>query len=162
MEDRAYSSLAALRRILRASESSARALARETGLTTAQLVVLQIVDDAGETTPKGIAERAGTSQATITALVEKLHRRGFVERRRGESDRRQLWLTLTPAGRAALDEAPNPLHARFSEGFRRLPDWEQAMIVAALERVASLIGATHDHAADPLLIDPHSLERDAG
>ena len=162
MEDRAYSSLVALRRILRASESNARALARETGLTTAQLVVLQIVADAGETTPKGIAERAGTSQATITALVEKLHRRDFVERRRGHTDRRQLWLTLTPAGRKALDEAPDPLHARFSEGFGRLPDWEQAMIVAALERVASLVGATDESAADPLLIDPKSLERDAG
>ena len=159
MEDRAYSSLVALRRILRASETNARALARETGLTTAQLVVLQIVADVGETTPKGIAERAGTAQATITALVEKLYRRGYVERRRGERDRRQLWLTLTPAGREALDEAPDPLHARFTQGFGRLPDWEQAMIVAALERVASLVGASEDSVADPLLIDPRSLGR---
>lgn len=154
MEDRAYSSLVALRRILRASEANARALARETGLTTAQLVVLQIVADAGETTPKAIAERSGTSQATVTSLVEKLYRRGFVERRRGETDRRQLWLTLTSAGRAALDEAPDPLHARFSSAFGGLPKWEQAMIVAALERVASLVGASEDSSVDPLLIDP--------
>lgn len=162
MEDRAYSSLAALRRILRASESNARALARKAGLTIAQLVVLQIVADAGETTPKAIAERAGTSQATITALVEKLHRRGLVERRRGETDRRQLWLTLTPKGRSALDEAPDPLHARFSECFDKLPDWEQAMIVAALERVVSLVGAIDDSPVDPLLIDPRPLGRDPG
>ena len=154
MEDRAYSSLVALRRILRASESNARALARETGLTTAQLVVLQIVADAGETTPKAIADRSGTSQATVTSLVEKLHRRGFVERRRGETDRRQLWLTLTPVGRTALDEAPDPLHERFSDAFRRLPSWEQAMIVAALERVASLVGGSEVSPADPLLIPP--------
>lgn len=153
MEDRAHSSLVALRRILRASENSARQLARETGLTTSQLIVLEIVADAGETTPKVIAQRAGTTQATVTSLVEKLHQRGYVVRRRGETDRRQYWLSLTPEGRKALADAPDPLHARFTENFRKLLEWEQAMIVAALERVTHLIGADERDAADPLGVD---------
>ena len=162
MEDRAHSSLVALRRILRASETNARALARETGLTTAQLIVLQIVGDAGETTPKAIAKRAGTSQATVTSLVEKLRQRGFVARERGESDRRQFWLSVTPAGAKALADAPDPLHARFAEGFHQLPDWEQAMIVAALERVAYLVGAEKRPADDALHVDPMGPGESAG
>lgn len=152
MEDRAHSSLVALRRILRASENSARALARETGLTTSQLIVLQTVAEEVETTPKAIATRTGTSQATITSLVEKLHQRGYVIRRRGETDRRQYWLSLTPAGARALADAPDPLHARFTENFRQLLEWEQAMIVASLERVAHLIGADDRDPADTLRI----------
>ena len=162
MEDRANSSLAALRRILRASEANARALARETGLTTAQLIVLEIVAEAGETTPKAIARRAGTSQATVTALVEKLHHRGFVARQRGETDRRQLWLSVTPAGAKALADAPDPLHALFTERFNKLPDWEQAMVVAALERVASLVGAEQRTLGDALQVGPVAPGEDAG
>lgn len=59
MEDRVQTSLIALRRILRATELNARTLARATGLTTPQFIVLSIVSEAGETTPKAIAARAG-------------------------------------------------------------------------------------------------------
>jgi DNA-binding MarR family transcriptional regulator len=102
---------------------------------------MQIVEEAEEATPKTISQRAGIAQATATALLDKLEARGFVTRRRGQTDRRQVWIALTDAGREALRAAPDPLQARFGERFLELPDWEQAMIVAALERVAGLLDA---------------------
>jgi DNA-binding MarR family transcriptional regulator len=141
MDSRAESSLIALRRILRATEENMRLLARATGLTTPQIMVLQIVEDAGEATPKQIATRAGIAPATATALIEKLVQRGYVRRQRGQTDRRQFWVSLTSEGAQALHDAPDPLHQQFTERFARLPDWEQAMIVAALERVAGLVSA---------------------
>ena len=78
MQDRVKSSLVALRRILRATEGSARALARETGLTTPQLMVLDHLAERAEATPKTIAQSVGVAQATATALIEKLEARGFV------------------------------------------------------------------------------------
>jgi DNA-binding MarR family transcriptional regulator len=139
MEDRAQSSLVALRRILRATEENTRRIARATGLTAPQLAVMQIVAEAGEIAPSMIARRAGIAPPTATALIEKLDRRGLLSRRRSETDRRSLRVALTEAGRAALEQAPDPLHARFSERFAEIPAWEQAMIVAALERVAALV-----------------------
>ena len=151
MESRAQSSLIALRRILRATEENMRLLARATGLTVPQIMVLQIVQDAREATPKTISLNAGIAPASATALIEKLVRKGYVLRRRGESDRRQYWVSLTRDGEAALRAAPDPLHQEFSEKFERLPDWEQAMIVAALERVAGMISADPPHQAAPVL-----------
>ncbi|MDF2232318.1 MarR family transcriptional regulator [Albimonas sp. CAU 1670] len=161
------SSLVALRRILRATEGSARALARETGLTTPQLMVLDHLAERAEATPKTIAQSVGVAQATATALIEKLEARGFVRRRRGETDRRQFWLSLTPEGQAALDAAPDPLQSRFAEKFDRLADWEQSMLVASLERVAALMEAADESAASdvaPLLhagevTEPHHEAR---
>jgi DNA-binding MarR family transcriptional regulator len=150
MEDRANSSLVALRRILRAAENGARELARQTQLSTPQLIVMQIVEEAQEATPKTISQRAGIAQATATALLDKLERRGYVTRRRGQSDRRQVWIALTEEGREALSSAPDPLQERFAERFLELSDWEQAMIVAALERVAGLLDAEKLDAAPVL------------
>lgn len=139
MEDRALGCLVALRRVLGVAERNDRALARATGLTTAQLLVLRIVEDAGEITPKMIAQRAGVAPATATALIEKLARYGYLARRRSETDRRKYWVSLTSAGIEAIHSAPDPLHERFSEAFEAIPNWEQAMILAALERVNALV-----------------------
>lgn len=142
MDERAQSSLIALRRILRVTEMNERLLARRSGVTTPQLIVMQIVAESGEATPKTIARRAGVGQATATALIDKLEARGFAQRERGSTDRRQVFVSLTDAGRAALAASPDPLHARFVTRFSALPDWEQAMLVAALERTAALLDAS--------------------
>jgi DNA-binding MarR family transcriptional regulator len=81
MQDRLKHSLVALRRILRATESSARTLTRVTGLTTPQLMVLETLRDSREATPKMIAQTVGVAQATATALIEKLEARGLLRRR---------------------------------------------------------------------------------
>lgn len=150
MQDRLTTSLVAMRRILRATESSARALARETGLTTPQLMVLEHLRGEAEATPTRIAQSVGVAQATATALIEKLEARGMVRRRRGESDRRQYWLSLTETGAAALDASPDPLQRRFAARFEALADWEQAMLVASLERVAHMLAPDTADAA-PIL-----------
>ena len=152
MQDRAQSSLLALRRILRATRDNTRRIARATGLSAPQLMVLQIVAEAGEATPKTIARSAGIAPATTTALIEKLVSRGYARRERGTTDRRQSWVSLTDEGRAALDSAPDPLHQQFTEKFDRIPDWEQAMLVAALERVAAMLAA--EAAREPAVSAP--------
>lgn len=141
MDDRTESSLRALRRIMRATETASRALTRATGLSGPQLLVLRILQERGEATAKTIAQSVGIAQGTATALIDKLEQRGLAVRKRGETDRRQIWVQPTPAGLAALDAAPDPLHLTFSERFAGLESWEQAMIVAALERVAGMLDA---------------------
>nr|WP_290442918.1 MarR family winged helix-turn-helix transcriptional regulator [Rhodovulum tesquicola] len=133
----------ALRRILRATELYGRDLARAAGLTPVQIRVLQIVAETGQSTPKAISARMGVSQPTMTTLIDRLVAKGLVERRRSEADRRQMNIFVTEAGREAIARAPDPLHDRYVAAFEALPDWEQAMLVAALERVAGLLDAGH-------------------
>lgn len=157
MENRTQTSLIALRRILRATELNARTLARATGLTTPQLIVLEIVAAAGRATPKDIALAAGVGQATATSLVHKLEARGLVARTRGEHDRRLVWIAPTEAGHEMLEAAPNPLQRIFAEQFEALPSWEQAMIVAALEKVGDMLNAGQIDASP--LLDVGAVDR---
>jgi DNA-binding MarR family transcriptional regulator len=51
-----------------------------------------------------MAKRADLSPASMTAMLDALERAGMVERRRSETDRRQVMVRLTDAGRERLEE----------------------------------------------------------
>ena len=142
--------LRALRRVLRATEIGSRRLATATGLTPSQWLVLREIDSRDSASPGMIANALQFSQATITAIVDRLQELGLVRRQRSERDKRQFILSSLPAGQAALADAPDLLQTTFTERFVKLPEWEQAMILAAVERLAMLMDAQHIDAA-PLL-----------
>ncbi|MCP8885045.1 MarR family transcriptional regulator [Devosia sp. XJ19-1] len=129
-----------MRKILRATERNSRQLLRETGLTPSQLIFMQLLDGENEQTAGYVAGRMGITQATTTALLQKLESLGMIQRRRGEKDRRQVLLSLTEPGRRVLEIAPEGAHAQFHQHFLALQDWEQSMLIAALERIAAMLG----------------------
>jgi DNA-binding MarR family transcriptional regulator len=148
--DRVDTSLIALRRILRATELFGRELARSVGLTAPQFRALQIVAAKEHCTATEIAQRMRITQATVTALVDKLVRQGMVVRERSQTDRRQTNIVTTDRGRQAIANAPDPLQQRFVRKFSTMEDWEQAALIAALERVAAMLDA-EDLDAAPVL-----------
>ncbi|MCF8707994.1 MarR family winged helix-turn-helix transcriptional regulator [Rhizorhapis sp. SPR117] len=149
--------LRALRRILRASDRGGRKLASTTGLTPSQLLVLQEIERRVETTPTIIASSLQFGQATVTNIVDRLTAAGYVTRQRGERDKRQMLLRTTDTGRDVLNAAPDMLQEQFRDRFAALPQWEQAMILAALERLGELLDATDIDAAP--LIDAGAIDR---
>ncbi|MET1754832.1 MarR family transcriptional regulator [Novosphingobium sp. RD2P27] len=149
--------LKALRRILRASDLGTRRLAAATTLTPSQLLVLQEVEQRGETTPSALSAALQFGQATITNIVDRLEAAALVTRQRSIRDKRQIILQVTDAGRATIDKAPDLLQTRFSEGYEALPGWERAMILAALERLGEIMGAQSIDAAP--LLDAGAINR---
>lgn len=150
MTERLDLALIALRQILRATELSSRALAKDCGLTPSQLILMQITRDTYNPTPTFLAKETSLSQATVTALIDKLEKRELVYRRKDGIDKRRVYVELTAVGEQILRDAPDSLQERFGKGFERLEAWEQSFLVAALERTASLLDA-EDLDAAPLL-----------
>ncbi|MEC8582490.1 MAG: MarR family transcriptional regulator [Pseudomonadota bacterium] len=139
--DRIDTSLIALRRILRATDLFDREIKQATGITPVQFRVLQVIADKGLATAKEISIRMRVSQATVTSLIDKLVRVGMVTREKSASDRRQINIHITDIGQQTIKDAPDPLQQRFVRKFDALEDWEQAMLVASLERVAAMLDA---------------------
>lgn len=149
-ETRTDEALRAIRRIMRAADQSERQLASATGLTPSQLLLLKEVARRGEATASNLANVLQFSQATVTNLVDRLEALELAERRRGTQDRRQVWVAITTKGQDTLAKAPDMLQDLFSGRFQNLPDWEQAMVVAMLERLSALLDAEKIDAA-PLI-----------
>jgi DNA-binding MarR family transcriptional regulator len=137
----AADALVALRQIIRATDMDGRQLAKQTGLTTSQLVVMQLLKRSPGLTITKLAERVSLRQATVTALIDKLESRTLVQRKRSDLDRRRVELYLTEEGSAMIEAAPTILQERFIVQFDQLEDWEQSFILAALQRVASMLDA---------------------
>jgi len=57
---------------------------------------------------------------------------------------------LTALGRQLVADAPSPLQSRFSQRLEGLADWEQSMILAALQRLVAMMEA-EDLDAGPYL-----------
>jgi DNA-binding MarR family transcriptional regulator len=149
--------LRAIRRVLRAADQGGRKLAAATGLTPSQLLVLQEIERRGETTPSAVAGALQFGQATVTNIVDRLEATALVTRQRSDRDKRQMLLRITADGQAMLEAAPDLLQNRFQERFGALAAWEQAMILAALERLGELLDATKIDAAP--LIDAGVIDR---
>lgn len=128
-----------IRRIVRAMDVRSKRVARETGLTIPQIVVLQAVRDFEAATTAAISRHANISAATTVTILEKLEARGIVERHRSTVDRRIVHSRLTERGRALLAEAPPLFHEAFFARFGELPPDEQATIVRAFCTVADIL-----------------------
>ena len=125
-------------------------LGKDFGLTTPQLLVLQTVATTQEQPIRAISAEVNLSQATVTSIVDRLERRGLLERQRSGIDRRKVFLVITDAGKELLTKAPKPLQENFLHRFERLREWEQHQLVFVLKQVAEMMGARHIDAA-PLL-----------
>lgn len=142
--------LTALRRITRAIDLHSRFLAQQYGLTGPQLVILQELSTQGEISVGGLAKAISLSQATVTGIVDRLEKRGLVERRRHEIDKRRVLVRTTGGCTQLLRQAPPLLQQAFLDQFDRLAEWEQLLIVSSLSRVVSMMEAG-DIDASPIL-----------
>ena len=142
--------LVSLRRIIRATDLHSRRLGKETGLTTPQLVVLRAVHERCSPTVSEIARNVSLSHATVTSILNRLENQGFIRRVRSEEDKRRVNVHLTTEGATLLETAPQPLQESFVNRFAALETWEQHLVVAALDRVATMMDA-EDLDAAPLL-----------
>jgi len=133
--------LIALRKIIQAIEMNSKKLVKRVGLTGPQLVILQEIARTGELTAGEIARAVSVSQATVTGILERMEKRGLLARKRSERDKRRIMVSITASGRQILDEAPPLMQEAFVERFSSLQEWEQTMILSALQRLVSIMDA---------------------
>ena len=149
--------LVALRRVIRATDLQSRQLIKTTGLTAPQLLLLKAIQNREQATIGELAHDISLSQATVTSIMDRLEKKEFVFRRRSESDKRKVHAYLTDKGSAVVENAPTPLQESFVRQFQQLQDWEQTMIIAALQRVAQMMDAQQIDAAP--VLDVGTLDR---
>ena len=91
-----------------------------------------------------LAEASGVTEQTMSRIVSRLERSGYVERRAHARDRRRHDVVLTGPGRAALFEAGDPRVAEEMSVRGLSPDQ-----VAALREVLAVMIAAHARPGDP-------------
>ncbi len=101
-------------------------------LTLPQYRVLGILAE-GSAAASALADRLAVRRPSITALIDGLVARGFVDRRQEDADRRRVELRLTPEGVSTLARADVAVDEYLVAIAGHLPDKEEAMALRSLE-----------------------------
>lgn len=139
-----------LREIMHRADMRSRRLLREIGLSATQAGVLRALSDGEPKSAGALARDLSLTGATLSGVLDRLQGRGFVERLRGEPDKRRVDVRILPAGRERLEEIPRYFHDHFTQTFGKLPASDQHRILHALREVAGMFGGENAPPVPPL------------
>lgn len=152
--------LIGLRRITQAIDLHSKKLSKNFGITGPQLVILQELAAAGNLTVSELSRSVSLSQGTVTEILLRLEKKGLIEKRRSETDKRKVQISITTRARQLCAQAPSPLQDRFIRSFHGLEEWEQLMILCSINRIVKLMSADEIEASPFLISGPIQTDRD--
>jgi DNA-binding MarR family transcriptional regulator len=132
-----------LRRIVRDLRLGARDAERTTGVSGAQLFVLQALAEDPATSLGELAERTLTDQSSVSVVVRRLTERKLVAGKASTLDARRTELSLTTAGRRLLSRCPEPSQARLIAALDRLKPSELQSLTLGLAALVRQMGLIH-------------------
>ena len=103
---------------------------RDISFTTAS--TLARLEHGGPRRLTSLAADEGVAQPSMTQLVQRLERQGFVERRRDPVDRRVVWVAVTEAGRRLLTDRRTSRAAETAGLLATLSPQEEEALTAAV------------------------------
>ena len=131
--------LDALRSIVQALRSSARHTEQELGVSSAQLYVLQELQDVPSLSINQLAERTYTHQSSVSMVVAKLVGSRLVSRTSAKTDARMAAISLTPAGRALMRRSHGSAQARLMKGLEAMSRADLRTLSSNLETLTALV-----------------------
>jgi DNA-binding MarR family transcriptional regulator len=120
-----------------------QAIADRFGLNPTDLKALDLARGEVDLTAGRLAEVTGLSTSAVTALLDRLERAGFVERRRDAADRRRVFVVSTGRHEEELARIFGRISERMRDVLRRYDDDRLAVAV-------DFLGAVNDAARDVL------------
>jgi len=101
-------------------------------LSLAQAHALQRLGSGERTTQHMLADHLRLDKSTTSRLVTQLVERGWVARRENPANRRETFLSLTPAGKNVYTELAAAVRARYQTLWERIPVERHDAVLAAL------------------------------
>ncbi len=113
-------------------------------VTLAQYRSLVVLASRGPQRVASLAEALGVTPPTASRLCDRLVRKGLVRRRTDRSDRRQVRIALTDAGRRLVDTVTERRRREIARILRAVPDEARRSVVAGLQLFAESAGEVPD------------------
>jgi len=105
------------------------------GVTQTQLLVLMAIHADGRCTMSQLARNLQVSLPTMTGVVGRLARAGYVRRARAEKDRRQVVVELTAKSRRFIADFQQVIRRRWDDVLRALEPRELEAFHAVLTKL---------------------------
>jgi len=106
------------------------------GVSVTECYALEIVEHHGPLRLGELASRLHLEKSTMSRTVDSLQRKGLVERRTHQRDRRALQIAVTAAGRRLHERITGEVRQRYRKMLEAVPRQARPVVIAFLERLA--------------------------
>ncbi|KRB76444.1 hypothetical protein ASE01_15895 [Nocardioides sp. Root190] len=142
--------LLTLRSLLEAGVKVRHVVGRRASLSEVELATLEQLSH-GPTGPAALARELDVTSAAATGIVDRLSRRGHLDRVADQTDRRRTQLHLTDSGRGEMQRHLLPMFQGLARLDAEFSDAERAVVERYLRGALECVEAVIDHppAASP-------------
>ncbi|HLX87365.1 MAG TPA: MarR family transcriptional regulator [Acidimicrobiales bacterium] len=114
----------------------------EQEVTLPQYRTLVVLTYGGPSRLADLATTLGVSPSTATRMCDRLVRKGLISRSRDDLDRREVNLTVTEAGRGAVEAVIERRRGEVQEMLRSIPAESRVQLSQSLHMLAMAAGET--------------------
>lgn len=107
----------------------------QNGLTTQQFAVLMRLREAGRLSQNELGRQAAMDQSTINGVVQRLFKRGFVQKNPSATDKRMILLELTETGLSTLLEVMGAATEISKETLKPLKPQQRQTLLRLLRQI---------------------------
>jgi len=115
-----FETMQSLRRIFKALQNYSHEVSNQFGITGPQLWVLKTIFKSGGLSLGELSQKMYLHPSTITGVVDRLEKKGYVSRDRNQDDRRVVIVQLTTRGKRLVRRAPNPVQGKMIHGLSQM------------------------------------------
>ena len=130
-----------LRRIIKSLQDYSQTVSNHFGITGPQLWVLKTIHQMGSLPLGELSEEMYLHPSTVSGVVNRLEKKGYVVRDRTEKDRRVVKVRLTPKGRILVRRAPKPVQGKMIYGLRNLKKEKLDLICESVRNLVEIMEA---------------------
>jgi DNA-binding MarR family transcriptional regulator len=124
-------------------QATSKRMESRLGITGPQRLVLKIVKQFPGISPGDLARIIHLHPSTITGVVQRLVRKGLLERDRDPDDTRRAHLRLRPQGLRFTRRSSGTVEAAVSGALRRAPNTQVRQARRLLEEIATALDGSH-------------------
>ena len=136
-----YDTMQSLRRIFKALQNFSHEVSTKFGITGPQLWVLKTIFKNGSLPLGELSKKMYMHPSTITGVIDRLEKKGYVSRDRDRKDRRVIKVQLTPKGKRLVKRAPNPVQGKMLHGLRGLKKEKLDLIHESVQTLVEIMEA---------------------
>jgi DNA-binding MarR family transcriptional regulator len=150
-----------IRQIVRSINLESKKIQKEYGVSIPQVLCLNYIREAPnfQTTQKNIRTYLNLNASTVTGIINRLEKKGYIARLPKLGDKRITSITLTSSGQKLLDKLPPLLQEQLSEKLNKLPMERVESVKVGLDELINILNIK-DLDASPVLTAEEKIHQE--
>lgn len=147
--------LITIRKIIRSVNLESKRIQKEFGLSIPQLLALSYlnIQQDYKATHRQLAEYLNLNSSTLTGIISRLEKKGWVAKLPSATDKRVSYISLTASGMKLLKATPQLMHQRLSEKLEKLSAQQYQELKQSFDLIVEFLEIEDIEASALLTID---------